>query len=73
METKLHWQLLLPFPENLSRLKCLEYVNLAMNNIETIEGLDGCENLKKLDLTLNFVGAISSVTKLRNNHFLDQL
>lgn len=41
--------------ENLNKLKELEYLNLALNNISIIEGIDGCESLKKLDLTVNFV------------------
>jgi protein TilB len=41
--------------ENLNKLKELEYLNLAVNNIRKIEGIEGCESLKKLDLTLNFV------------------
>ena len=41
--------------ENLNKLKELEYLNLALNNITTIEGIDGCESLKKLDLTVNFI------------------
>lgn len=59
--------------ENLKRLKCLEYLNISMNVIETIEGLDGCENLRKLDLTLNFVGQLSSVLSLRKNQHLEEL
>jgi protein TilB len=34
----------------------LEYLNLALNNIHMIENLESCENLKKLDLTVNFIG-----------------
>jgi protein TilB len=41
--------------ENLFHLKDLEYLNLALNNIKRIEGLQNCEFLKKLDLTLNFI------------------
>ena len=41
--------------ENLSKLKELEYLNLALNNISKIEGIEGCESLKKLDLTCNFI------------------
>ena len=41
--------------ENLSRLKELEYINLALNNISVIENIEGCESLNKLDLTLNFI------------------
>ena len=44
-----------------------------MNVIELIEGLEGCENLKKLDLTLNFVGQISSILSLRKNERLEEL
>lgn len=57
----------------MSRLKCLKYLNLALNNIEIIEGLDGCESLEKLDLTLNFIGEISSVKKLVCNIHLREL
>ena len=41
--------------ENLNRLKELNYLNLALNNISKIENLEGCESLKKLDLTANFL------------------
>ena len=41
--------------ENLNHMKELEYVNLALNNIQKIEGLQSCEFLKKLDLTANFI------------------
>ena len=41
--------------ENLSKLKELTYLNLALNNIDVVEGLDGCESLEKLDLTCNFI------------------
>lgn len=41
--------------ENLSKLKELEYLNLALNNIGRIENIEGCESLKKLDMTVNFV------------------
>ena len=46
-------------------MKSLEYLNIAMNNIERIENLEGLESLEKLDLTLNFIGVITSVEKLR--------
>ena len=29
------------FPENVGRLKKLEYLNLALNNVEVIENLEG--------------------------------
>ncbi len=37
--------------------KVLEYMNLALNNLTTVRGLDGLvnEHLSKLDLTLNFI------------------
>ena len=41
--------------EGLRKLKELEYLNLALNNLTQIEGLDNCESLKKLDLTVNFI------------------
>lgn len=41
--------------EGLNKLKELEYLNLALNNISVIEGIDGCESLRKLDLTVNFI------------------
>jgi protein TilB len=41
--------------EGLTKLKELEYVNLAVNSVSLIEGIRGCESLQKLDLTLNFI------------------
>ena len=41
--------------EGLSKLKELEYLNLAVNSIRKIEGVRRCESLSKLDMTLNFV------------------
>jgi len=35
--------------------------------------LHACESLKKLDLTVNFVGEISSIESLKNNEFLEEL
>ena len=37
---------IIPRMENLNRLKELEYLNLALNNISLIEGIDRCESLK---------------------------
>lgn len=59
--------------ENLWKLKKLEYLNLALNNIECIENLEGCESLQKLDLTLNFIGELTSVNSLKNNYNLKEL
>ncbi|KAL6467831.1 hypothetical protein MHYP_G00235080 [Metynnis hypsauchen] len=64
---------LIPKIENVGRLKKLEYLNLALNNIEVIEKLEGCESLKKLDLTVNFVGRLSSVESLKHNVHLREL
>lgn len=41
--------------EGISKLKELEYINLAVNSVQLIEGVRGCECLQKLDLTLNFI------------------
>ena len=41
--------------EGLTKLKELEYINLAVNSVGKIEGVQRCESLNKLDLTLNFV------------------
>lgn len=46
---------IIPKMENLSHMKDLEYLNLALNNISKIEGLGNCEFLRKLDLTVNFI------------------
>ena len=41
--------------EGISKLKELEYINLAVNSVQLIEGIQGCESLQKIDLTLNFI------------------
>ena len=41
--------------EGCTKLKDLEYLNLAVNSVNKIEGLRRCESLRKLDLTLNFI------------------
>ncbi|XP_072426544.1 dynein axonemal assembly factor 11 isoform X2 [Chiloscyllium punctatum] len=64
---------LIPKIENVGRLKKLEYLNLALNNIECIENLEGCEFLQKLDLTVNFVGELTSVESLKLNVHLQEL
>ncbi|CAH8662589.1 unnamed protein product [Schistosoma haematobium] len=51
---------LIPKIENLSKLKKLEYLNLALNNIEKVENLEGCESLKNIE-------------SLGNVHFLEEL
>lgn len=59
----------------MSKLKYLEYLNLSMNNVQTIEGLSGCESLKKLDLTMNFIPVrnLIQITELKANHQLREL
>lgn len=65
--------------ENLTRLKELTYLNLALNNIEVIEGLENNESLEKLDMTCNFVRLdrffeslvnLKQVKSLREVHFM---
>ena len=41
--------------ENLHHFKDLNYLNLALNNVTKIDGLQSCEFLSKLDLTVNFI------------------
>ncbi|KAF7260586.1 hypothetical protein EG68_02112 [Paragonimus skrjabini miyazakii] len=64
---------LIPKIEHVSRLKKLEYFNLALNNVEKIENLEGCESLKKLDLTVNFVGELTSIESLVDLYALEEL
>jgi protein TilB len=54
-------------------LKKLQYLNLAINNIEKVENLEGCESLEKLDLTLNFIGELTSIESLKLNIHLKDL
>ena len=63
----------IPKIENLNHLKKLTYINLAVNNIKVIEGLEGCESLERLDLTLNFIGDLTGVKTLQANMFLENL
>lgn len=57
----------------MSRLKELQYLNLALNNVETVENLQGCEFLEKLDFTVNFIGDLLSVESLCHNLHLQEL
>lgn len=59
--------------EHVGRLKALEYINLALNNVTVVEGLRGCEMLNKLDLTVNFVCDLLSVESLAANTHLREL
>ena len=53
----------------------MEYLNLAMNNVTTIENLEKCESLVKLDLTMNFITlkGLLKLDRLAVNHSLRQL
>ncbi len=44
-------------PSDMRSFKCLEYLNVALNNITVLESccMDHMEHLRKLDLTLNFI------------------
>lgn len=67
---------IIPKMEGLSKLKELEYLNLALNNIGMIEGIEGCESLKKLDMTVNFVDIEDlemSIYNLKANIMLEDL
>lgn len=64
---------LIPRIENLHKLKCLEYVNFALNNIETVENLERCESLRKLDLTANFIKDLTCFERLAANEHLREL
>eukprot|EP00904_Undaria_pinnatifida_P003850 jgi/Undpi1/13466/HiC_scaffold_8.g03125.m1 len=62
--------------KNLHHMKELEYLNLALNNISKVEGLQSCEFLNKLDLTVNFVDLDeleSSVDAMEGNLHLRDL
>ncbi len=59
--------------ENLHKLKSLQYLQLALNNIVVLENLEQCESLTKLDLTVNFVEDVLGVECLVNNVFLKEL
>ena len=48
----------------------LEYLNLAIERVENTEPL---EKLEKLDLTLNFIGEITSIELLKHNLRLKSL
>ena len=52
--------------ENLHKLKELNYLNLALNNISLIENIDRCESLSKLDLTCNFISCENLFKSLLN-------
>ena len=60
----------------LKLFRSLEYLNLALNNINKIQGIRGMEWLKKLDLTLNFINVDAleeSVNELSGCRSLEEL
>jgi len=62
--------------EGLNKLKELEYLNMALNNVQIIEGIENCESLNKLDMTCNFVDIEFlqlSVYNLKANVMLEDL
>jgi protein TilB len=49
---------------------------MALNNISKIENIEGCESLRKLDFTVNFIELESfkeSCENLEKNHGLREL
>lgn len=52
---------------------CVCYVHLCIGQIELCFFQTGCEELKKLDLTANFVGELSSIEALKYNIHLKEL
>merc|ERR1712166_78921 len=59
--------------ENIGRLRELIYLNLCLNNVKKIHGLDQCEALEKLDLTCNFVADPLEMENLQANKRLKEL
>jgi len=57
--------------ENIGKLKSLEYLNMAINNVKKIEGLKFCESLNKLDLTLNFIELEDFESSLKELSYCD--
>ena len=53
----------------------LIYLNVALNNLTSIDYLHGCESLQKLDMSVNFVAVdrLSSVTSLQHNTSLREV
>ncbi|EFN55740.1 hypothetical protein CHLNCDRAFT_52395 [Chlorella variabilis] len=66
---------IIPKIEQLHRLKELEQLNLALNNIRRVQNLQRCESLQRLDLTANFVdkAGLLSLSSLRENERLQEL
>ena len=64
---------IIPRMENLHHLKELVYLNLALNNIKKIEGLQNCECLAKLDLTVNFIDVDELEESINNLTSRDRL
>lgn len=52
---------------------CMSSVHLCYREIELCFFQQGCEELKKLDLTANFIGELSSIEALKCNIHLKEL
>lgn len=61
--------------KNLHRLEELNYLNVALNLIDEIKGLEKCRSLTKLDLTANRISLskLHSVARLEANESLEDL
>jgi protein TilB len=59
--------------EGVHKLKDLDYLNLAVNSVTVIEGLEHCEFLRKLDFTVNFIDVHTLMRSLRNLETLEHL
>ena len=61
--------------ENLHRLEELKYLNVALNQIEEVKGLENCRSLTKLDLTANRISPskLHSIARLAANKSLEHL
>lgn len=63
-------------PSDFRHFKAIEYLNLALNNVEVVEGIQHLEFLNKLDLTLNFIDVDrleESVEHMKNLRSLKEL
>ena len=53
----------------------LQHLNIAVNNLTKVQNLQGCESLRKLDLTVNFIpkAGLLSLSSLKSNSQLQEL
>ncbi|XP_076063602.1 touch insensitive larva B [Oratosquilla oratoria] len=57
----------------IGRLRELEYLNVALNNLESLGDLGRCEALRKVDLTANFVTNLTSLASLQDLPNLEEV